>query len=514
MHEGALGGIYIHRVCGTRRPGAEQGPSSAIRAKLRKAYPPNAAPGYPPQGYPQSYPQGNIPQRRQGADPNEAATDADAASHGVGRLSLMNGSVSVAHGDAGQMVGAVVNAPLVTSDRILTGADGRAEVEFDGVNLVRVAGSTELRMGDLQYKHFQVQIAQGMVTFRVLRDNDAQVEISTPSVSVHPLRQGIYRVSVSPDGLTEITVRAGEAEVESPTGSEPLHAGQTMMSRGSASDPEFRTTNAPALDEWDRWNADRDRAFENYEASRYVSPDVYGAEDLGQYGRWTYDPSYGNVWVPNQGPDWAPYEDGRWSYLDYYGWTWIGYEPWGWAPYHYGRWYRGAYGWAWYPGAIGVRYAWRPALVGFFGWGAPGFGVSVGFGFGNVGWVPLAPFEAFHPWYGRFGGLRNTAIVNNTNITGVFRNARVNGGVTSMRSRGIRTCFPVSGSNSLRASSADLSHASMMSGGVPVAPGREASHLQRSERKFSGRAASQSEYAFLFRSRAWHFRLFDRRLGR
>ena len=82
---------------------------------------------------------------------------------------------------------------------------------------VRVAGSTELRMGDLQYKRFQVQIAQGLVTFRVLRDNDAQVEISTPTVAVHPLRQGIYRVSVSPDGLTEVTVRAGEAEIASPT---------------------------------------------------------------------------------------------------------------------------------------------------------------------------------------------------------------------------------------------------------------------------------------------------------
>ncbi len=399
----------------------------------------------------------------------------------------MNGSVSVSHGDAGQMAGAVVNAPLVTSDRVLTGADGRAEVEFDGANLVRVAGSTELRMGDLQYKRFQVQIAQGLVTFRVLRDNDAQVEISTPTVAVHPLRQGIYRVSVSPDGLTEVTVRAGEAEIASPTGSEPLHAGQIMMSRGSASDPEFRTASAPAPDDWDRWNADRDRAFENNgDVARYVSPDVYGAEDLGAYGRWVYDPAYGNVWVPNEGPDWAPYQQGRWSYLDYYGWSWVSYDPWGWAPYHYGRWYRGNFGWAWYPGAIAAHYYWRPALVGFFGWGAPGFGLSFGFGFGNVGWVPLAPFEAYHPWYGRgFGGIRNTAIVNNTNIASVYRNARVNGAVTGMRA-GEFGRSAVGGSNFVRPSSADLSHVSMMSGGVPLAASRESRVFSAASGNFQG----------------------------
>ncbi len=426
-------------------------------------------PGYPPNA--SGYPNPGSPNEAQ----NDGGFDPDSASHGVGRLSLMNGSVSVAHGDAGQMAGAVVNAPLVTSDRVLTGADGRAEVEFDGANLVRVAGSTELRMGDLQYKRFQVQIAQGTITFRILHDNDAQVEISTPSVSVRPLRQGIYRVSVSPEGLTEVTVRAGEAEIASPTGSEPLRAGQTMMSRGSSSDPEFRTVGAAAPDDWDRWNADRDRVFENAgDVGRYTSPDIYGAEDLASYGRWTNDPAYGNVWIPNEGSDWAPYQDGRWSYLDYYGWTWVSYDPWGWAPYHYGRWYRGSFGWAWYPGAITARYSWRPALVGFIGWGAPGFGgVGFGFGFGNIGWVPLAPFEAFHPWYGReFGGFRNSAIVSNANIAGAFRNARVNGAVSGMRA-GEFGRAGVTGANVMRPSSGDLAHAGMMSGGVPIAASRE-----------------------------------------
>jgi hypothetical protein len=257
---------------------------------------------------------------------------------------------------------------VVAGDRVLTGDGSRAEVQFDGANLVRLAPSTEVRMGDLQYRRYQVQIAQGLVTLRVLRDSDAQMEISTPSISMRPLRQGTYRVMVRPDGTSEITVRAGEAEAFSPGGSEPLRAGQMLMARGSAYDPEIQTATAFPNDDWDRWNADRDRYFER-DMSRYVSPDIYGTEELGNYGRWTNDPQYGSVWVPTVDADWAPYRDGRWSYVDYYGWSWISYDPWGWAPYHYGRWYRGSSGWAWYPGPIGPRYYWRPALVGFFGWG-------------------------------------------------------------------------------------------------------------------------------------------------
>ncbi len=91
----------------------------------------------------------------------------------------------------------------------------------------------------------------------------------------------------------------------------------------------------------------------------------------------------------------------------------------------------------WYPGPLIGRHYWRPALVGFFGWGG-GVGVSVGFGFGyaNVGWVPL-PFVqrgALDPWYGRgiVGGRFN--VVSNVNVVSTYRNARFE--------RGIRQCSP------------------------------------------------------------------------
>jgi len=425
----------------------------------------------------QPYPQGQYPQPQGQMSQGQGQDDpADAAEHGVGRLSLINGSVSLTRGDTGETIPANINQPLVTTDRVVTAQNSRAEIQFDPGSMIRLAANTEIRMGDLRYRHYLVQITQGTTLFRVLRDTDARIEISTPSVSVAPLLAGIYRVTVRPDGSSEITVRAGEAELNSPSGSERLLAGQTVFSRGPIDNPEFRTVAAIPYDQWDRWNADRDRFFEQApDVSRYAGPDIEGAQELANYGRWVWDPQYGYVWTPsNEPPDWAPYRDGRWDDVDYYGWSWVGNEPWGWAPYHYGNWYRASFGWAWYPGVTGPRRYWRPAQVGFIGFGEPGFGVSLGFGYGNVGWVPLAPFERYRPWYGRgFSGGRNVAIVNNANITNVYRNARFSGAVTGLRA-GDFGRVGVSRNAFVRPNSGDLARAGVVSGGTPFAPARNA----------------------------------------
>jgi Family of unknown function (DUF6600)/FecR protein len=393
-----------------------------------------------------------------------------APEHGVARISVVNGDVSVRRGDSGDLSAAALNGPLVANDDLATGQDGRAEIQFDWGNMIRLGPQTEVRMGELEDRHFLVQIAAGTTTFRVLRDSGADVEISTPTVSIRPAGEGSYRVSVDPDGATEITVRSGRAEIFSPRGSEILNEGSTMEARGNPSDPEYMIVAAIPQDEWDFWNVDRDRALESSSSYRYVSPDIVGAEDLDPYGRWTTDPQYGQVWVPTVDADWAPYRVGRWVDEDYYGWTWISGDPWGWAPYHYGNWYMSSFGWAWYPGSIYERQYWRPALVGFFGWGSGGYGggFGVGFGYGNVGWVPLAPHERFRPWYGR--GYNNTNIINNARVENDYRNARfANGrnGVTSINSRDFGRGRSINTNNFVRASRNDLVRTGSVQGRLP-----------------------------------------------
>ena len=411
---------------------------------------------------------------------------ADTPNRAVARISFMSGEVSVRRGDSGEAVAAAVDAPLTGTDRLLTGDQSRAEIQFDAINMIRLAPMTEVRLGDLGYHQYQIDVATGTTEFRVLRENDAQVEISTPSVAVRPLQPGVYIITVRADGSSQITVRSGEAAIESPKGTQNLAAGKTLEARGSADDPEVRVVGAIAVDSFGQWNDDRDHELEQSGSGRYVNPDINGTEELDKNGRWEDDPSYGQVWVPAVDPGWAPYRVGRWVWVDYYGWTWVSADPWGWAPYHYGRWYQSPYGWAWWPGAIYGPDYWRPALVGFFGWG--GVGVGVGFGFGNVGWVPLAPYERFNPWYGPgvYGrGFGAVNIARGVNVTSLYRNARVSNGVTSMAANQFGRSG-VSASNYVRANAADLSRAGAVRGSVPIAPSRESTHFSSASASTSG----------------------------
>ena len=408
------------------------------------------------------------------------AQDPDDSKRGVARLSLVDGDVSVQRGDSGDWVAASVNAPVVTNDRISTGPNSRTEVQFDAANVLRIGSDAEVSLTQLDYSRYQMALARGTATFRVLRSSNLDIEVDTPNISVRPSKQGAYRIAVTDAGSTEVTVRSGEVEVFTPRGSEWVRSGQTLVARGSASDPEYQIVSASRQDEWDRWNDSRDQAMRRSASYPYVGPGVYGVEDLDPYGTWVDVPGYGYVWRPLVVAGWAPYRQGRWVWEDWYGWTWVSYEPWGWAPYHYGRWfYEPAFGWCWYPGLVGVRHYWSPALVAFFGFGG---GVGVSFGVGNVGWVPLAPYEVLHPWWGRgfYGGRDSLRSINitNVNITNVYRNARVTNGVTAVSGgdfRGGRF------TNFVHASPDQLQQAGVVRGAMPIAPDR--SNLRFTDRQ-------------------------------
>ena len=168
------------------------------------------------------------------------AQDPGAPERGVARISVVNGEVSVRRGDSGDWVAAVINAPMMVEDRIATGANSRAEVQFDSSNLIRVGANAEVRVAELGYNRYHLQVAHGTVTFRVLRESHARVDVDTPTVSIRPSHVGAYRIYVQGDGQTEITVRLGSVEVATPRGSKQLQAGQTMLARGDPADPEFR----------------------------------------------------------------------------------------------------------------------------------------------------------------------------------------------------------------------------------------------------------------------------------
>jgi hypothetical protein len=421
---------------------------------------------------------------------------------GVARISLIHGDVSTQRGDSGDWSAATLNQPVMGGDKVSTGDNARTELQLDFANIFRLGANSKANIATLTQKDIQIQLGQGIASYTVSKDSEAEPEIDTPNVSVHPAHHdGVFRIEVRPDGDTIVIAREGEAQISTPQGSTEIHSGEMATIRGDANSAQYKISAAPDVDSWDRWVSDRDHLIRNAQSWHHTNRYYTGSQDLDAYGRWQNVPDYGDVWVPNEPDGWAPYRDGNWTYEPYYGWTWVGYEPWGWAPYHYGRWFPYGSAWAWWPGPVYgggfYRPFWSPAYVSFWGWGG-GFGFGVGFGWGGFGWLPIGPCDWFHPWWGgyrgRFGGF--DARFGNYGRFGGF--APLHGGtrfsnVANLHNDRVFRGMPTVGAGrfgagrvtATAATRAQFNGARMMAGNLPVVP----SHASLSA---SGRAAAPS----------------------
>jgi FecR protein len=506
-----LGQLTVSAFAQTTDEGAgpSEQPSAPMEVGQPQAPPPPQGgppqPGQPQGGHPPR--PGQPPQMPGEAQPGGPSGEGPAKiDQGVGRISMIHGDVSTQRGDSGTWSAAILNQPVVDGDKVATGTSGRAEVQLDYANILRLSSNAQANLANFTNKYIQIQVGQGLANYSVFGESEAEPEIDTPNVAVHPAHQnGVFRIEVRPDGDSVVIVRKGEAEISTPQGIATLKQGDMATVRGSGADAKYKIAAAPDRDDWDQWNIDRDRMIHTAKGWEHTNKYYVGAEDLDANGRWENVPDYGQVWVPNEPDDWAPYRDGNWTYEPYYGWTWVGYEPWGWAPYHYGRWmwYGGA--WAWWPGPVWgpgfYRPFWAPAYVSFFGWGG-GWGLGFGFGWGGwggFGWLPLGPCDRFFPWWGgyggrfgvvafdrfgtfnRFGGIAPLHAGTRFSNVAHINDAHISSGVSTVGAGQ----FGSGRTPAVAATHAQLSSAHMMTGNMPVVP-------TRASLSASGRAAAPS----------------------
>ncbi len=307
----------------------------------------------------------------------------------MARLSYIEGQVSFQHASDADWTAASINLPLEPWDRIYTGPDGRAEIEFDDGSVYRLAENTDIEILALREDLIQLRVLTGLSTLTVSSGLD--FEIDTPAAAFNARRKGVYRFHVGEKGETEAVVRKGELEAAGDRFSRRVESGEIFrVSPGQSGGTLVRHERRDAWDEWnDRRNADR-RAYAS--GSRIPASVYIGVAELGRYGRWVDVGVYGTAWVPLYvDAYWSPYSWGRWCYRPLFGWTWISYEPWGWLPYHYGRWHRHAsHGWCWLPGPGFSFNFWAPALVTFY------------YGPGWISWCPLGPGDYYNIGFYRF----------------------------------------------------------------------------------------------------------------
>jgi len=317
----------------------------------------------------------------------------------VGRIADVAGEVFVAPEDrAADWSPAALNLPVTNGDNLWIGDGGRLELDV-GAGQIRFGGETNVHLSRLDDRTVAIFVAQGSAILRLrVLDPGETARIDTPNTQVTLTRPGLYRIDVSPDRVrTMLIVREGEALLPTPGGVQQVLPGQTAWTSG-LDHPVVEVRNGVSTDGFDSWSANRDRRYDRGRSYAYVSPQMIGASELDEWGRWQDDSTYGTLWFPTSvDSGWAPFRDGQWVWVGGWGWTWVDAQPWGFAPSHYGRWVHVNGRWAWAPGALVPRPFWSPAMVGWVG--GPGWAFSASLGAPVVGWVPLGWGEPFRPWW-------------------------------------------------------------------------------------------------------------------
>jgi hypothetical protein len=332
----------------------------------------------------------------------------------VARISYIQGDVQIRRADSADWEVAVLNLPIVEGDEIATDGNGRFEIQFNSYTHLRVAENSQIKFISLQDSGIALSVPLGTVVLRASEfdGNRSYFEIDAPKTTISIQKAGMYRIEAGvPDSL-EVIVSAmdgGEARVYSADAGFTVKNGRrAKIFIGGNQAGEWETAVAADFtDEFDSWSLDRDaiiaQRIRDAYYDRYYDRDIYGAEDLNEYGEWIHTRKYGYVWRPysssiSQYSSWSPYRYGHWRWVPPYGWTWVNDEPWGWATYHHGRWVWDSGSWYWTPYGY-YRYSrswWQPALVV----------VSV-FG-GNVCWYPLPYYYGYYNYnahyYSHHGG--------------------------------------------------------------------------------------------------------------
>lgn len=353
------------------------------------------------------------------------ANDAPDVTARTARISFLNGDVQIKRAESQDWERATLNLPIVEGDEIAAERNARLEIQFDSANYLRLSPNAYLKVTTLRDEGIALSLPNGTLSLRVLsfEKDRSYFEIDAPGTTVAVERAGTYRVDAGSrnDSAVRVAVTdSGKARIYSENSGFTLRNGRSATMRLSGDDAgEWQTAAARFDDEFDEWTVERDaliaKRLRDADYDKYYDRDVYGAEDLGDYGEWIYTKKYGYVWRPYRSAtasyaDWSPYRYGQWRWVPPYGWTWVNDEPWGYATYHHGRWVYENSDWYWspYPQQRGRRSWWRPALV------------VVSYIADHICWYPLPynyGYYNFNIYYHNHRRTRRqTTIINNTTI--------------------------------------------------------------------------------------------------
>jgi FecR protein len=287
---------------------------------------------------------------------DSGATEAPGAQARVARISYVAGEVRLDSGWGYESV--TMNLPVTEHNWLQTRSNGWAEVQMEDGSLIRLAPDTIITFTQLGRTSSgtitTVDLDQGEAEFKILKRSDSEFQVTVNNKTIALEHSGFFRVTSTNNDPMEIAVWKGSLSVHDMDSGDQITVGKDETFVLNPADvAEYALNKGTEADDLDDWSKQRDEALTSYNAANHhtQSPYQYGASDLDQYGQYTQDPQYGNVWQPyGVSMDWDPFSNGYYANSGI-GTTWVSSYPWGWMPYRYGRWiFINGRGWCWAPG--------------------------------------------------------------------------------------------------------------------------------------------------------------------
>ena len=253
----------------------------------------------------------------------------------IARLSYAEGRVMF-QGPGDASPSGLPDRPLMPGDRLTTERDARAELAL-GTATIRLNEQTEFSVIALDAATVRIELTAGsaIVHLRELFE-DESFEFVTPNATIAMHSAGEYRVNVFADDATELTVRAGAAEVTTTGGPVRIADGQRVRLEGRDA---LASLAAPLpADAFDDWVLEREVQLAEAQPPPGETLEGYEDEALNDYGEWYDEPNYGRVWMPSYAyGGYDPFRYGHWQHVGLW-LVWVDTMPWGFYTSNYGRW--------------------------------------------------------------------------------------------------------------------------------------------------------------------------------
>ena len=181
--------------------------------------------------------------------------------HGI-RANAVKGDATYQHDDA--QFPLEPGLKLAAGDFIRTARNGYAELLLQPGNYLRVAGDTELQIINDEHDRMRLKLNRGSINLEILsRENLTSnysayeahylIRVITPGTGVFIFEPGVFRVSATPPGPTELVVRNGAAVIK---GREVKAKRRAVTSKEGVTITEIDSRAEDDFDVWARERAD------------------------------------------------------------------------------------------------------------------------------------------------------------------------------------------------------------------------------------------------------------------